>query len=52
MGSIAQRSVLNNVESRLRLYQEFDRQTDLWRDLTHSGQPGEAVYPVPIEALP
>jgi len=52
MGSIAQRSVLNNVESRLRLYQEFQRQTDLWKDLTHSGLPGEAVYPVPIEALP
>ncbi len=51
-GSIAQRTVLNNVESRLRLYQEFQQQTDLWMDITHSGRPGEAMYPVPIEALP
>lgn len=52
MGSIGQRNVLNNVESRLRLYQEFEQQADLWRDVSHSGHPGEAVYPVPIEALP
>lgn len=52
MGPIQQRVVLNNVESRLRLYQEFQSQTELWHDLTHSGQRGEEVYPVPLEALP
>ena len=52
MGPINQRVVLNDVESRLRLYEEFQTQTDLWKDVTHSGLPGEALFPVPIEALP
>lgn len=52
MGSIGQRNILNNVESRLRLYQAFEQQTDLWRDITHGGHAGEMAYPVPIEALP
>jgi hypothetical protein len=51
-GSIYQRTILNNVQRRLQLYQSFIAQTDLWIDITHSGRPGEAVYPVPIEALP
>ena len=52
MGAIAQRAVLNNVEAKLRLYQEFQSNTDLWVDLSGSRTPGEALYPVPIEALP
>ena len=52
MGAIAQRSVLNNVEAKLRLYQEFQSNTDLWVDLSGSRAAGEALYPVPIEALP
>ena len=52
MGAIAQRTVLNNVESRLRLYQEYESHPDLWVQLTGSKDPGEAVYPVPLEALP
>jgi hypothetical protein len=36
----------------LALYQSFNAQPDLWYDLGHSGNPSEAVYPVPIEALP
>jgi len=51
-GPIAQRAVLNDVESRLRLYQEFQAQTELWHDLSHSGGRGEEVYAVPLEALP
>ena len=51
-GPIAQRAVLNDVESRLRLYQEFQSQTDLWHDLSHTGRRGEEVYAVPLEALP
>ncbi len=52
MGAIAQRTVLNNVEAKLRLYQEFQSNTDLWVDLSGSRAAGEALYPVPIEALP
>ncbi len=52
MGAIAQRTILNNVESRLRLYQEYQAHPDLWVQLSGSTDPGEAVYPVPLEALP
>ncbi|MDI2090189.1 vWA domain-containing protein [Commensalibacter oyaizuii] len=52
MGAIAQRTVLNNVESRLRLYQEYQAHPDLWVQLSGSKDPGEAVFPVPLEALP
>lgn len=52
MGAIAQRTILNNVESRLRLYQEYQAHPDLWVQLSGSSDPGEAVFPVPLEALP
>ena len=52
MGAIAQRTVLNSIESKLRLYQEFQSNADLWVDLSGTRSPGEALYPVPIEALP
>ncbi len=52
MGAIAQRTVLNNVEAKLRLYQEYQAQPDLWVDLSGTRSPGEAMYPVPLEALP
>jgi len=52
MGAIAQRTVLNSVEAKLRLYQEFQSNADLWVDLSGSRIAGEALFPVPIEALP
>lgn len=52
MGAIAQRTILNNVESRLRLYQEYQSHPDLWVNLSGNTDPGEAVFPVPLEALP
>lgn len=52
MGAIAQRTVLNNIEAKLRLYQEFQANADLWVDLSGSRSAGEALFPVPIEALP
>ncbi|MFT8417263.1 MAG: vWA domain-containing protein [Acetobacter sp.] len=52
MGAIAQRTILNNIESRLRLYEEYESRPDLWVHLGHSQDQGEAVYPVPLEALP
>ena len=52
MGAIAQRTVLNNIEAKLRLYQEFQSNADLWVNLSGSRTAGEALFPVPIEALP
>jgi hypothetical protein len=52
MGAIAQRTVLNDIEAKLRLYQEFQSNADLWVDLSGSRSAGEALFPVPIEALP
>jgi hypothetical protein len=44
--------ILNSIDNKLALYQSYNAQPDLWYDLGHSGNPSEAVYPVPIEALP
>jgi serine/threonine-protein kinase PpkA len=52
MGGIAQREVLSNVETKLRLFGEYDSQRDLWVDLSGSHSPGEMVFPVPIDDLP
>ena len=52
MGAIGQRTILNNIASRLRLYQDFESHPELWVHLGHSKDDGEAVYPVPLEALP
>jgi hypothetical protein len=52
MGGIKQADILSGVEAKLRLYQEFQAQPDLWVNLAGPEHPGEAAYPVPIEALP
>ena len=52
MGGIKQADILSGVEAKLRLYQEFQAQPDLWVNLAGPDHPGEAAYPVPIEALP
>ena len=52
MGGIKQADILNGIEAKIRLYQEFQSQPDLWVNLAGPDHPGEAVFPVPIEALP
>jgi len=52
MGGIAQSDILGGVEAKLRLFQEFQSQPDLWVNLAGADHPGEAAYPVPIDALP
>lgn len=52
MGGIAQREVISTVETKLRLFREYDAQRDLWVDLSGSHNPGEMVFPVPIDDLP
>jgi hypothetical protein len=51
MGAAGQRELINGIEAKLRLYQEFAARPDLW--VTLDGRPGgEAFFPVPLEALP
>jgi hypothetical protein len=51
MGAAAQRELINGLEAKLRLYQEFAQRTDLW--VTLDGRTGgEAFFPVPLDALP
>jgi serine/threonine-protein kinase PpkA len=52
MGGIAQREVISTVETKLRLFKEYDAQRDLWVDLSGTHNPGEMVFPVPVDDLP
>jgi hypothetical protein len=52
MGGGAQTELLDNLEARLRLYQDFNRTPELWKSFDGGRDPGEAVYPVPLSALP
>lgn len=52
MGGGAQTELLDTLESRLRLYQDFNRTPELWHSFDGGRDPGEAVYPVPLSALP
>jgi hypothetical protein len=52
MGAIAQRAKLSEIETKVRLYQEYESQRDLWVDLGGSRNPGEAFFPVPVDDLP
>jgi hypothetical protein len=52
MGAGARREIINGLSARLRLYEEFARQPELWVNLDTARAPGEAMYPVPLSALP
>jgi len=52
MGGGAQTELLDTLESRLRLYQDFNRTPELWKSFDGGRDTGEAVYPVPLSALP
>ncbi len=47
-----QEDFLDNLRRKLRLYQIYHDDTDLWIALSEGGDAGESVYPVPIKALP
>jgi hypothetical protein len=52
MGGGRQRALLNRIEAKLRLYQEYQRMGDAWVNLGGNRDPGEALFPVPLESLP
>jgi hypothetical protein len=43
---------LDDLSARIRLYQRFHDDVDNWIALDGGGSPGDAVYPVPLSALP
>jgi serine/threonine-protein kinase PpkA len=47
-----QQAFLDDVESKIRLYQQFHDDVDRWTILSGNQSSGEAVYPVPLDALP
>lgn len=47
-----QEELLDSLRRKLRLYQVYEEDVDRWVELTPAADPGERVYPVPLEALP
>jgi hypothetical protein len=47
-----QQAFLDEVNRKLRLYQIYHDDVDRWVALDGGADPGEAVYPVPLDALP
>ena len=47
-----QQTFLDEVNRKLRLYQIYHDDVDRWTALDGGADPGEAVYPVPLDALP
>jgi hypothetical protein len=47
-----QQQFIDEIERKLRLYQIYHDDVDRWVALDGGADPGEAVYPVVLEALP
>lgn len=47
-----QEELLDSLRRKLRLYQVYNEDVDRWVALTPGADPGEMVYPVPLDALP
>jgi hypothetical protein len=47
-----QRELLNALEAKLRLYEEYAATPSLWTQLGSGNQPGAAVFAVPLDQLP
>jgi len=47
-----QQQFIRNLASKLALYRNFNADLDRWVALAPNADPGENVYPVPLEALP
>ena len=47
-----QQEIIDDVNSKIRLYQRFHDDADRWLALNERDDPGDWVYPVPLDALP
>ena len=47
-----QRELLNALEAKLRLYDEYARTPALWTQLGSGADAGAAVFPMPLDQLP
>jgi serine/threonine-protein kinase PpkA len=47
-----QAAFVDDLEAKIRLYQSFHDDVDTWVTLDDGASPGDAVYPVPLSALP
>ena len=47
-----QSQFLDELESHLRAYRDFNRTPDIWQSFDAAHDPGEAMFPVPLSLLP
>ena len=47
-----QQTLIDEITSKIALYQRFHDDVDRWVPLSEGGAAGDAVYPVPIDSLP
>jgi len=52
MGAAGQRELLDSIEAKLRLYQAYYDQPQLWVSFDGGKVPGDAVFAVPLDVLP
>ena len=52
MGVGEQQAIIDAVYSKIRLYQRFHDDAARWIELNKGDEPGDWVYPVPIDVLP
>jgi serine/threonine-protein kinase PpkA len=51
-GGIRQREIIDGLKSKLVLYERYHNEPGLWTDLHPGAPPGEAVFAMPLDALP
>lgn len=52
MGVGEQQAIIDDIKSKVALYQRFHDDVDRWVRLAEGADVGDAVYPVPIDSLP
>lgn len=52
MGVGQQQALIDDVKSKITLYQHYHDDVDRWVQLNPDGAPGDAVYPIPLDVLP
>lgn len=52
MGAGEQEALIRSLNRKLRLYAVYNADADRWVSLAEGADPSEAVYPVPLDALP